>query len=260
MSGPSWSTARSRSSSGGSAGRRARPRSAARRRARAARRARSRAGPTRRSARRRRPRGARRPPATRTIATPPSAGRGVAAVASPRSRSMPCQPAPERTERESNVRQLPSAWRRRTIPDQPVGLIVGVGELVQRAADEVVVTEQRRARGVGVRQRAVLVDGPDPVRRVVDQRAVGRELVQLAPALRQLRAQRFAVRGQPGALGLQRRRALDRASAARRKATTTTATSSAPSTDVDDHGADARRPRRDQVTSSSVAAHGYQHP
>ena len=50
------------------------------------------------------------------MATPGSVLAGGAAV---RSRSTPCQPRPERTERESTVRQLPSACLRRSTPDQP---------------------------------------------------------------------------------------------------------------------------------------------
>ena len=52
--------------------------------------------------------------------------------------------------------------------------VVGVGEVRQRAPDKVLVTEQRGARGVRERDRAVGVAGPDPVLGALDQRAVGR--------------------------------------------------------------------------------------
>ena len=81
-------------------------------------------------------------------------------------------------------------------------LVVGVGEIGQRHADQVVAAEQRRARGAREPQRARLVDGPQPVLGGVDRVAVRGQPVDLIPQLGDLGPQRLALRRQPRALGL----------------------------------------------------------
>ena len=173
----SWSTAARAAAPGMPAGG-ASSQTAGRRRAPAARRARSRrARCRRRQLVGRRPR---RPSTTgeRTIATPGRpAARAPAGALGVRSRSIPCQPAsrpsPSRTRDRARLhrdRQLPSAWLRRTTPDQPSAAARRSSGWVRSASGRPTSPRGRAApRPPGWRTSACRpVAGPDPVRRGVD--------------------------------------------------------------------------------------------